>query len=241
MNYIAIDTNSFRYISHHGIKGQKWGIRRFQNEDGTLTKAGKDRAHKSQGYSWLQDKLGYDERDEALRTGSFAASGKRDLTSWRSEYDKKARDAKTAANKAEKSDSDRHKTVSSAFALGKHIYEDHPELRDNPYVMEQYRQAMTAAQDSYNTYLIDLENANKKAKEADEAKNNYETWQLIYQVRKSDYDKALSAYKKTPLGMIDSALTTISNGKNKAKQLISKLKVKIGKGPKVEPRQRTRR
>lgn len=31
------------YISHHGIKGQKWGIRRFQNEDGTLTEAGKKR------------------------------------------------------------------------------------------------------------------------------------------------------------------------------------------------------
>lgn len=28
-------------IMHHGIKGQKWGIRRFQNEDGTLTPAGK--------------------------------------------------------------------------------------------------------------------------------------------------------------------------------------------------------
>ena len=24
------------YLAHHGIKGQKWGIRRFQNEDGTL-------------------------------------------------------------------------------------------------------------------------------------------------------------------------------------------------------------
>lgn len=28
-------------LIHHGIKGQKWGIRRFQNEDGTLTAAGK--------------------------------------------------------------------------------------------------------------------------------------------------------------------------------------------------------
>ena len=31
------------YLSHHGIKGQKWGIRRFQNPDGTLTTAGKQR------------------------------------------------------------------------------------------------------------------------------------------------------------------------------------------------------
>ena len=28
-------------LYHHGIKGQKWGIRRYQNEDGTLTAAGK--------------------------------------------------------------------------------------------------------------------------------------------------------------------------------------------------------
>lgn len=28
-------------LSHHGILGQKWGVRRFQNADGTLTDAGK--------------------------------------------------------------------------------------------------------------------------------------------------------------------------------------------------------
>ena len=28
-------------LYHHGIKGQKWGIRRWQNEDGTLTEEGK--------------------------------------------------------------------------------------------------------------------------------------------------------------------------------------------------------
>lgn len=30
-------------LYHHGIKGQKWGVRRFQNPDGTLTAAGKKR------------------------------------------------------------------------------------------------------------------------------------------------------------------------------------------------------
>lgn len=28
-------------LAHHGIKGQKWGVRRFQNPDGTLTTIGK--------------------------------------------------------------------------------------------------------------------------------------------------------------------------------------------------------
>lgn len=31
---------------HHGILGQKWGIRRFQNSDGSLTSAGKRRYDK---------------------------------------------------------------------------------------------------------------------------------------------------------------------------------------------------
>lgn len=30
-------------LYHHGIEGQKWGVRRFQNEDGTLTPEGKRR------------------------------------------------------------------------------------------------------------------------------------------------------------------------------------------------------
>lgn len=33
-------------IMHHGIKGMKWGIRRYQNKDGTLTAAGKKRYNK---------------------------------------------------------------------------------------------------------------------------------------------------------------------------------------------------
>lgn len=30
-------------LSHYGIKGMKWGVRRYQNSDGTLTSAGKKR------------------------------------------------------------------------------------------------------------------------------------------------------------------------------------------------------
>lgn len=40
MNYYVGDNVYGNDLYHHGIKGQKWGIRRFQNEDGSLTEAG---------------------------------------------------------------------------------------------------------------------------------------------------------------------------------------------------------
>lgn len=36
------------YLCHHGIKGQKWGVRQYQNPDGTLTEAGKNRYRKTE-------------------------------------------------------------------------------------------------------------------------------------------------------------------------------------------------
>ena len=38
------------YIYHHGIKGMKWGIRRYQNKDGSLTSAGKKKYNNKTSY-----------------------------------------------------------------------------------------------------------------------------------------------------------------------------------------------
>lgn len=59
-------------LYHHGILGQKWGVRRYQNADGTLTAAGKRR---------LDGKVTFDDngklktgRDENLAKGHIHAN-----------------------------------------------------------------------------------------------------------------------------------------------------------------------
>ncbi len=37
--FVTIDRSD--HLEHHGVKGQKWGIRRFQNKNGTWTSLGK--------------------------------------------------------------------------------------------------------------------------------------------------------------------------------------------------------
>lgn len=50
-NYFVIDGQlvSADELYHHGVKGQKWGVRRFQNKDGSLTPEGEKRYYNDDG------------------------------------------------------------------------------------------------------------------------------------------------------------------------------------------------
>jgi len=50
----SADSNA---LYHHGIKGQKWGVRRFQNEDGSLTSAGRQRYKMSEAGEKAKNEL----------------------------------------------------------------------------------------------------------------------------------------------------------------------------------------
>lgn len=49
------------YLEHYGVKGQKWGVRRYQNEDGSLTPEGEERygGQKDRGDSGVIKKWTY--------------------------------------------------------------------------------------------------------------------------------------------------------------------------------------
>ena len=84
-------------LSHHGIKGQKWGRRRYQNKDGSLTPAGKQRYGSEENFESR-----YDEDVKAgIRATKKLADGGKDLTRATKEYEgERSRKKQQKANKA---------------------------------------------------------------------------------------------------------------------------------------------
>ena len=67
-------TDGTDYLAHHGIKGQKWGVRRFQNEDGSYTAAGQVRRELNSGSS-IFSRRANDLRYSPTQTDSLYKSG----------------------------------------------------------------------------------------------------------------------------------------------------------------------
>lgn len=66
-------------ICHHGIKGQKWGVRRYQNPDGSLTPEGYKRYAESnlrKAKQYNMDKWGKDAKHNTLFVVGHSGSGK---------------------------------------------------------------------------------------------------------------------------------------------------------------------
>lgn len=64
------DFNEHNYLCHYGIKGMKWGVRRYQNADGSLTTEGLRRYGSKKGLK----KHIKEERERAFQLGKRASA-----------------------------------------------------------------------------------------------------------------------------------------------------------------------
>ena len=93
-------------LQHHGIKGQKWGVRRFQNKDGSLTNAGKKRYNDGSDY-------GYGKDTKTINVKKIATTdNKTNMSNNRNDYDKALKTTKALSDSIDtvrkfKSDSER--------------------------------------------------------------------------------------------------------------------------------------
>lgn len=90
--YTATDLALRSYIEHHGVKGQKWGIRRYQNPDGSLTEKGKNKVLKMyQKIEKTYDRMITKSDKYAANAKKKGKTGKEKTWNYASEMNRKAK------------------------------------------------------------------------------------------------------------------------------------------------------
>jgi hypothetical protein len=111
------------YICHHGVKGQRWGIRRYQNPDGSLTPAGRKHYH----YSDKEQKKIADDLTRRRKNMIYGYGNGINEKHFKKIDPNKINDAVEKYNKSAKIDRDNWKKIENSI---KDRYDKHPELID---------------------------------------------------------------------------------------------------------------
>lgn len=97
MRYGLISEDELR---HYGIKGQKWGRRQYQNKDGSLTPAGKERYGSKENFEKQYPKDSKEAQVKGMKAAKSLADGVKDTARGLSELEgKRTRKAQSKVNK----------------------------------------------------------------------------------------------------------------------------------------------
>lgn len=152
------------YLAHHGIKNQKWGQRRFQNYDGSLTSEGRKR------YGIGESNQSRRERKQAEKAKAKAAKERAKANSKR-----KADNQKAAEEKA--------KRMQYLSEHPEKIYKYRKELNQDD--VDQIMQKV-----KFNRSLQDIrkEEIDRGLKKIDRIKKNFDTANGVYITGKNTYN-----------------------------------------------------
>jgi len=168
MDYVYYAVDYSDSLAHHGIKGQKWGLRRFQNPDGTWTNAGKARRNKGAGQVLREVRLKSSKRAYNRAITNQANSSR---AAAQNEQAEREWAAKTAQSKADyttaKANLDKHMNSLSTKLIGA-----------NSYKIKKYNKQM----DEANRQYLQSE-ANRQQFEA--AAKQYRSNEEIYSMKAS--------------------------------------------------------
>ena len=204
------------YLEHHGILGQKWGVRRFQNKDGTRTAAGKARDQKNaakkvvlanrrtrnqwqyqNSFTKAQDKLTNDSRDAVRKMAVDALNGERT-----DEYKTAVEEYDAATNY--RYDEYRKEAAKYEAIAGMASGQRYPMLDPDKFDQDtrlkwdaefyMYDDGDQGKYNSYDYFLVAKgENPNKVFDRAMKARNNIES------IADKDVDDILGDYKEHPI------------------------------------------
>ena len=70
------------YLCHHGVTGQKWGVRRYQNKDGSLTPEGRKRLFGAGSKHRAKFANSYEKYLEAKKTSDSSKKFSDNIKTW---------------------------------------------------------------------------------------------------------------------------------------------------------------